>query len=252
MTYLEHIDYLKQLGAAHKDIRSVIVGDYQDIIDKERSSIDYPCLWIESPESQFVGDNDSFEEVKSGSFVVLQNGDPKDEAKRQYNLEQTYRIARSVALRLLRDYGYMRFEIKNRRLVMIDSIYNDADQGWRFSFDQHSVLSDSTCYDATEWDETVRPTDMLRFTLVISGTTAVATVNNMPAGYTPQWKLRLNNQVTATASYSSTETFNITSGDNVFVELYAVNGSGHVRTASVFGQEAGTYKSVPFTYNKYR
>jgi len=252
MTYLDHIDYLTQLGHAHKQIKSVVIGDFQDIADKERAEIQYPCLWIESPESQFVGDNDAFEEQKSGAFVVLQNGDPKDEDKRKYNLEQTYRIARSIALRMIRDYSYLRYTIKNKRLSMIESIYNDYDQGWRFTFDQIASLQSLECYNSAEWDETVSPISRISFTLTLTTTTATVVVDPLPAGFTAVWKLKVNNTTVNPGSYEATKVFNITSGDNVFIELEATSSGGHVRKASVFESIPGVYKSIPFSYNKYR
>jgi len=252
MTYADHIDYFRQLGAAHRQIKSVIVGDYQDIIQKERADIQYPALWIESPDSQFVGDNDHFEEMKSGSFVILQNGDPKDEEKRLYNLEQTYRIAREVALRMLKDFEYMRFEIKNRRLTMIASIYNDHDQGWRFSFDQYCPLDDDdNCYNLAPWNTDIRHTDRLIFSLILTGTSISATVQEFPEGYTLTWALYINNASVSAGSYASSKTWGKSAGDQVYVILTATK-DGHTRQASCFASETDTYTSVPFLYNKYR
>jgi hypothetical protein len=254
LTYADIIDYITQIGISHKQIASVVVADYEEIIERERADIAYPCLWIESPEASFDGDNDSIEQKFSGSFVVLQNGDPKDVDRRQYNLETTYRIARSLALRMVydRSRGHIRFDIRNRRLTSIASIYNDSDQGWRFDFDIIAQLPDLDCYNPAEWDSAVVPEERPSFTINRSTTSFTATVVDIPSGYSAAWVLLINNVPQSTGSFATTITMNAASADNVYLQLVCTNANNHTRIASVYADAVGVYRSVPYSFTKYQ
>lgn len=152
MKISEFLTYLSDLGHAHNSIKSVVMGDYEDIISKERTTIEYPCLWIETPTVLFYGDNDAPRQIFQGSLVVLHNNNNVQDPKviRQ-NLESTFEIAREFLYRMtMKD---QLFSITNRRLDAIATLGNDDDQGWRFEFEIETDVTADQCYDASHWTE---------------------------------------------------------------------------------------------------
>jgi hypothetical protein len=150
MNYGDFIQYIKDLGASHVDIQDIVIGDYEDIISRERSTIAYPCLWIETPSVRYTGDNDSPREIYEGAIVILQNGSNQDPSIIADNLSSTFLIAREFLFRISLFENYM--NINNRRLDAIATLGNDNDQGWRFSFEIEQPFDvDASCADPARW-----------------------------------------------------------------------------------------------------
>jgi len=150
MTYSTFTQYLRDLGESHTLINTVIMGDYEDIISKERSTIDYPALWIETPSVIYEGDDDAVKEIYEGSVVVLQNGSYLDPDIQKCNLDETFAIARELLFRMTLKDNLM--PLRGARLDAIATLGNDNDQGWRFSFRLHMNFDeDDICYEPNNW-----------------------------------------------------------------------------------------------------
>ena len=152
MTYETFTQYLHDLGASHVDIQDVVMGDYEDIISKERTTLRYPCLWIETPSVSYEGDEDALREIYEGSLVVLQNGSNMDIDIQKANLNQTFLIARDILFRFCLRDNLM--PIRGARLDAIATLGNDNDQGWRFGFRLDMLFDeDDVCFDDSQWNE---------------------------------------------------------------------------------------------------
>jgi hypothetical protein len=152
MNYGDFITYLKELGENHIDIQSVVIGDYEDIIERERTDISYPCLWVETPSVRYAGDNDAVREIYQGAIVILiNNGSYHDPAVVFENLKTTFNIAREFLWRISLYENKM--SITNRQLDAIATLGNDNDQGWRFSFEIHQEFDEEECIDPMKWDD---------------------------------------------------------------------------------------------------
>lgn len=154
MTYGSFTSYLKSLGESHLSIMAVIMGDYDDIISLERSTIEYPALWIETPSVTYTGDNDAAREIYTGAMTVLINGYGDRDIQKQ-NLDDAFVIARDLLFKLCLVDGLM--DIRGRRLDAIETLGNDNDQGWRFEYDIEQPFDgdDDVCYDPDRWDDAV-------------------------------------------------------------------------------------------------
>jgi hypothetical protein len=152
MNYEGFIDYIKDLGDAHADIQSIVIADYDDIITRERTDLQYPCLWIETPTVRYRGDNDSVREIYEGALVILQNGSNLDPDIVASNLKETFIIAREFLFRIALYENKM--SITNKELSAIATLGNDNDQGWRLSFDiEQPFDTDDVCIDPTRWTD---------------------------------------------------------------------------------------------------
>jgi hypothetical protein len=152
MKYTDIISYLKSLGR-HRDIKYTAFGDYEEILGPERNNIDYPCLWIESPEGSVLGDLDTMRLQWECAFVVLINSSPDDYAKHITNLSSSLEIAMQLIARMKKDVidgTILGLDISTTKIQPIWSIHNDNDQGFRVSFLLSSSNAD-LCYNSTKW-----------------------------------------------------------------------------------------------------
>lgn len=257
MTYAEVIDYFTQLGAAHKHINEIIVGDYDDIIGKERKGINYPALWIESPTAIFTGDLDHMRQTWEGSIVVLING-PRNPETEKVNLEHTFRIMRQLVFRIAlynqRNDVYIDMKLTGKRMEAIQTLGNDNDQGWRLPFSVDAAITED-CYDASIWDETIAIENLVRFEYQRSGDNITCVLIDMPETYTHSWTYR-----TSSGNYIPVTPFDdgnmitlpFTSGEMTIVLTAQHNTSIHKRHASVHlrvSDNAGY--SLPYIYSKF-
>jgi hypothetical protein len=152
MTYKDFITYLTSLASSHKQIQDTIVADYEDIVSRQRTTMKYPCFWVESPRATFIGDSDSLVQSWSGAFVILTTAG-RTPLEQLDHLEEAYKIARSIILRIQHevDEGIVySFRLNNRTLEAINPIFDDNSQGWRFSFEIVTTIP-AHCYDPDEW-----------------------------------------------------------------------------------------------------
>lgn len=255
MTYAEVIDYFTQLGAAHKHINEIIVGDYDDIIGKERKGINYPALWIESPTAIFTGDVDHMRQTWEGSIVVLING-PRNPETEKVNLEHTFRIMRQLVFRIAlynqRNDVYIDMKLTGKRMEAIQTLGNDNDQGWRLPFSVDAAITED-CYDASIWDETIAIENLVRFEYERSGDNIVCTIVDMPDTYTPSWTYRTSsgNYIPVTP-FANTVSIPHTAGEITIVLTAQHTTSLHKRHASVhLRMSDNTGYSLPYIYSKF-
>lgn len=149
MTYIDIINYLKALGTAHRLIHYTTFGDYEEILGAERNNIEYPCLWIESPEGSVTGDMDMMKLEWESAFVVLINSMPDDRDKHIENLSTSLTIAMQIIARIRRDVingTILGANISQMKITPIWSIHPDNDQGFRVSFILETKNND-LCYN---------------------------------------------------------------------------------------------------------
>lgn len=154
-------EYFERISTEHRLIKQFYFGDYDEILGAERSSIEYPCLWYESPEIGFSGgDNDNIKESLSGSFVVLINSKKDDKERVRYNKAKTELIAKQIVRRMICDQTKEEYSFNIQRVNMypIDNANNDNDQGWRVEF---SISPDVDDFNFDEAFETIFPSNSL-------------------------------------------------------------------------------------------
>lgn len=255
MTFAEITSYFERIAISNKKIQASYVGDYDDIYKIQANPDEYtlPCLWIESTEMTPVGDPDSVRERWNRGLVVLYKGDPQDKETNKYQIEQSFRVARSILYKILKDAEDMRirFSIINKAVTQIDPIGSDYLVGWRIEI-EIEVIPEDDCYDPDDWDESIEVTNMLSF--MLSKTEPgyhAAIVDTLTGSWTYEWRYSIENGEFATAN---TEDLDIeTAQSNIYVILQATHSSSITRKASAFLTSSDIKtKSVPYLYNKYR
>lgn len=150
--YADFIHYFRQLAAAHTDIKAFFVGNSDRILSAERSTIEYPVLWLEDPDVT-VSDNGGLFVRYESSFVILCNAKLDDWQQQDYNLDKTYQIALEIIRKLKYDAeeGDCLFDLLlgSIRIQRIHTLTHDNDWGWRVDFAIQET--EAACIDACKW-----------------------------------------------------------------------------------------------------
>lgn len=141
----DYLVYFTALAEAHRDIRDFAYGNSERILNRQRSKIKYPLLWLEVPD---FSENKFSEEggVLYGSMVILMNykkGDSKQYLERE---ELTLKIMQQIVARMIEESaeGSIRLLSNNIKIEACDPWSADNDLGWRIDF---QLRVDSECYD---------------------------------------------------------------------------------------------------------
>jgi len=200
-----------------------------------------------------IGQDDSVRESWNRGMVVLFKGNPQDKDVNKYQIEMSFRVARALLYKILKDTEEMniRFSVINKSLRQIDPLASDYLVGWRIELDIE-VMPQDGCYDQDDWDNTIEETNPMTFLLskTETGYTAVKT-DVLDGSWTYLWKYQLAN---ASQQTSSSSTLTVTSAaTDIYVILEATHSGGLVRIASAFLESTSVkIKSVPYLYSKYR
>lgn len=252
MTYGELIQYFENIGAAHRQVNTVVVADYDDVLDLQSAEIDYPALLVESPEMRYGGDDDHVVDTWSTSLVVLMKADPKRKDEVKYAKELTHRIAEQMLIKMMMTDKLLRMRLAGKRILPIDPYTSDNVHGWRIAVDYESVWSAAECYDASIWLDTVPDTiDIFTYvdssgaeldvTVTVNSDDPAAVVTYKIDGGSEQVLNLTNNVGTITGA-----------GDNLYVKMVSTYGD-HVMVASAWIQRGKVVKgwSMPFDYDPY-
>lgn len=257
MTYADINSYLERIGVAHRSIAASYCGDYDRIYDVVNNPDTYklPALWIESPEMTPVGTDNSIREQWAVSIVVLHKGNNQNTDQNKYEIEMSYRTARELLYRMLRDEneGYLRTSIINKSISPIDPYSSHYLVGWRINL-TFQTKAEGPCYDIARWDESVGVTDELSFVIYKEDTDIIADNVILPTsiGWTWTWTHQVNNGAAQDTPYIGPLSINDAAADRIYIVLRGVHTSGVQRVCSAFYQPGiSSIRSVPYLYNLY-
>lgn len=152
LTYF--IDYFRNIAAKHVDVKDFVHGASGDILAKTRSSLQYPCLWLETPNLQFH-DNDTLQLTadRIGAFVVLWNAPNKTPEQIDVIWADCEQIVYDVLGRMVRDRKQRKFQfsLNGTSAEAISQMFTDKDFGWRVEFKMGKEVP--ICFDATKWKD---------------------------------------------------------------------------------------------------
>jgi hypothetical protein len=255
MTYADLISYFERVQQSSRTLLATYVGDYDRIYDLINNSDEFllPSLWLESAEMTPVGTADASTDQWNIALTVIYKGTPQNKDVNQYQIEQSYRVARRILARLSHDTtsGALRANIINKSLSMIDPLSADWLVGWRIelTIDTRSVYG---CYDADDWDESVGVTDAMYFDANVSGDD-LTIVTKLPASIGWTWQLMYSINGGAMLPVTG---LTVPNGavSHTYITITGTHTSGHVRVASIFrnaGALPASVRSVPYLYNQY-
>jgi hypothetical protein len=139
MNFTQFIAYFRSLATAHVDIKDFVHGPTIDIVQRSRSEIKYPCLWLETP-SLALSDNGRANTVghRQSAIIVLTQAADKDYEERDVLWADTESIMIDVLAKIYADRKsneiFKDFSLNNCRIEPISTLTFDHDIGWRTEF----------------------------------------------------------------------------------------------------------------------
>jgi hypothetical protein len=140
-------EYFRRLATISPDIQEFVVGDSEQILSLDRSKMDYPVLWLETPTIRW-----DFDRVGSREYdfhiVILSNSPIDTWAYQQYILNQTAEITHWLLAKLKSDHAdevlQLSFSASSQPIV---GYGHDHDYGWRTRLTiQAPMLSCADCH----------------------------------------------------------------------------------------------------------
>jgi hypothetical protein len=124
-------EYFRLIGTAHPGIQQVVIGDSEEVLSVDRSTLNYPLLWLETPDVTWSLRN--MQREYSIAFVVLVNAQTDNWQRQRYILNQSLQITESLLARMAEDanVGQLFSAITSAQSDPILGYGHDHDFGWR-------------------------------------------------------------------------------------------------------------------------
>jgi len=148
-TLAELQTYLRHLGDTHPGIKEVIIGDSEQVLSLDRSKMEYPLLWIETPRVSWTF-QDNPRRHYDLHFVVLINTPVDNWQHQQYILHRALLITEQILVKIRDDHDEDLVFVEGRQAVS-DAVLgygHDHDYGYRTSLriKSHMASCASSCY----------------------------------------------------------------------------------------------------------
>jgi hypothetical protein len=146
-TYESYKAYFQQLADEHIDINSFIFGGGIRIASRRNSSIEYPALWLATPD--VVKKPNDLQQFST--LIMILKGVPPDFDEEDLANEEMKVIADDIILRLRHDAQQGMFNFGRTDTVLQPKFRqgSDNDTGWAIDFD--ITLGDDACYDPSKF-----------------------------------------------------------------------------------------------------
>ena len=142
-TFLEFIQYWRDLATSHVDIMDFAHGGTREINQISKSDLDYPCLWLETP-SLLPKDNNLGNarlQWRTGVAIITSSSKINEALDTQANpnlardtlYNSTYLIALDIMRKIKKDYREAKLELRINTVSLdpIDQLFVDNVIGWR-------------------------------------------------------------------------------------------------------------------------
>jgi hypothetical protein len=156
-TLTAFIAYFRELATLHVALAgSFVHGAAGRIISGTRTSIKYPCLWLETPTMVLTEKDGTVPDGRrSCAFAILKSVPLNDYNAQDLGWEETERLALDVISRMRRDRKARKFSfiINNAQLEPVATLTVDNEIGWRFEFELGNPVP--VCYEPARWADTM-------------------------------------------------------------------------------------------------
>lgn len=133
MLYAELISFFEEIGKSDPFIEQTYIGDYRQITEAQLSDLTFPLLWIETPEVNFTGDEDSNEIQYFGALVILDLADQNDITISNSVLNKTQQIGFAILLQMSKS-DLARSYISKKSMTPIEGMTIEGAIGWRIDY----------------------------------------------------------------------------------------------------------------------
>jgi hypothetical protein len=197
-SYAEIITYLSRLGELHPRIGTIVVGDSEQVLSVDRSKVQYPLLWIETPSVSWQFSENTKKQFDI-NIVVLSNAPTDAYQHQQYILHLTLDITEQIIAKLKHDHenNIIRLERFTATADPVLGYAHDHEFGWRTGLVLRATAS--PCATACVWVDACPVGALAAFTWVNSSlgnfNNIVFTDTSLPAGttYTTLWTWQVDN-----------------------------------------------------------
>ncbi len=147
--------YFQELAGLHRQVAgSFVHGDVRRFKERTRSSLTYPCLWLETP-GQALRDNGagSVTVEQVGAFCILWNSPDSSPDEQDQIWAQTNRIALEFVARIRHDARQRAQNLiaaEAFSLDPLDTLFVDNDFGWRVEFSLKKPID--LCHSSEPWN----------------------------------------------------------------------------------------------------
>lgn len=247
-TLAEIQQYFKNIADQHPDIKGVVVGDSEQISSVDRSKLDYPVLWLETPTVSWkMGQN--ARRNYDFYFVVLWNSSTDNWDHQQYILNQTLIITEQILSKIREDFADEILMLSSNSAASdpILGYGHDHDYGWRtrISIDGYMI----TCAPTCKFPTACQPGKMASFTWqnnnVGSFTDLIVTdTSTFVPGQDAQWTWQIDD---ADPVESTTPPpANLGEGDFILITLKLIDDKCIREASAVFSNKGNCGSSVPY------
>lgn len=162
-SYAELTTYLERLGTLHPLVKQVVIGDSEQILSLDRNILQYPVLWIETPDVDWSFD-DNPNRYYNLSFVVLINAQVDTWQHQQYILHKTLQITEQLLAKMRDDADANLIQLRKgtAKSSPILGYGHDHDYGWRTSLRVRAYMD--SCASDCLWQDVCPVGAMPRFT----------------------------------------------------------------------------------------
>ena len=237
-TYSEYMAYFRSIADAHPDIKTFVSGDSDRILSMDRSSLEYPVLWVESPDINWNVYEGIVKQAFRGAFVVLKNAQIDYWQQEDFAMDICGKITSDIIKKISEDAneGYITIgDSKGFRSDPIKTYAHDNDHGFRTEVNIET--NDGYCVDEFK-DQSLCPLGTLikfQYENAVAGDFSSLTITNQSLpednSFTYEWTWQFDEGSEQTSTDISPTITG--SGNYLLVKLKATQGAC-VRYASIF------------------
>ena len=243
--------YFEKIAKNSTDIQSFVVGDSEQILSEDRSSLEYTVLWLETPTVSWELTN-NYKRLYDIAFIIFINANVDDWKKQQYILHATLEITAKILGKLKEDHSDGVIKMVNvGGSQPILGYGHDHDYGYRTTINIETVLG--KCIDCEFVDPcpvgakasfTWENNNENDFTnLVLDNTSNEADTS----GWTYTWSYEIDNGDAVVSN--DVPAINLGSGSYIRVWLKMVKGNCTLYASAVFYSRKCCGESVPGLIN---
>lgn len=146
--FSDYINYFNVIANDHIDIQSFTFGDSEKILSEENSNLNFPCLWLETPDVKLKESHGDISFNLNGSFVVLEKCPPDEWLRQRWKLDQTMRMTYEILRRMCSDVdenNHFQFDRNEVEIYPIINYNGSPMVGWRAEF--NIAMPPTDCQD---------------------------------------------------------------------------------------------------------
>lgn len=245
--------YFENLSETHPDIKDFLVGDSDKILSMDRSRLNYPCLWLETPEVDWTFGNQRQRNYKV-AFLILWNTPTDDWEKERLVKSKTLDITDQILRWIQEDKenDIVLFDVLNSKSMPVFGFGHDNDLGWRTEISLMSPIG--WCAPTCKRVDACPVGTLAKFSWEnnVAGYFTDLSISNLSLPEETSWTWEWTWQIDDNPEQMSvSEVPAITgSGNNILITLKITSGECERYASAFFNNAKNCGESVPYKLQK--